>query len=357
MKKDLVRSLFFLFVLLIIHNNVIAGEKVCTSCDRVPPRFAARSANDIHQNMIHIPAGTFMMGADNNQARPDEYPKHEVSISSFWLDSTQVTNAAFRQFVEATQYQTTAEKKPDWDLLKQQLPPDTPKPDEKMLVPASLVFTPPNHPVPLNDINQWWSWVPGANWRHPRGSKSDLTGLNQHPVVHVSWDDANAYCKWAGKRLPTETEWEWAARGGLKNNIYPWGNEPIDTGKVKANTWQGQFPNKNTLRDKYYYTSPVKSFPANGYKLYDMAGNVWEWVSDWYRTDYYASIKNQKVKDPQGPSKSYDPEEPYAQKKALRGGSYLCNESYCSGYRVASRMKSTPDTSMEHIGFRCASQA
>ncbi len=331
-------------------------QKHC--CLNIPPRFGTVSADKTkHQGMVQIPSGSFMMGGDNNQARPDELPKHPVTLQSFWMDATQVTNDQFQNFVNATGYVTTSEKKPDWEELKKQLPPDTPKPDANKLVAASLVFTPPNHPVALDDYSQWWSWMPGANWRHPRGPKSDIKQLNNHPVVNGDWLDANAYCKWAGKRLPTEAEWEWAARGGLTNKIYPWGNEPIDTGMVKANTWQGEFPYKNTLRDKYYYTSPVKSFPPNGYGLYDMAGNVWEWAADWYRSDYYQSLGNQMIHNPKGPTTSYDPDEPYAQKKVLRGGSFLCNESYCSGYRVAARMKSTPDTSMEHMGFRCASSA
>lgn len=341
-----------------------SSTKSGCSCDNIPARFHVASAttssikqtSDVnHVGMVHIPAGTFMMGGDNAQARRDELPKHSVTLHAFWLDTTPVTNDAFEKFVNITGYVTQAEKKPDWEQLKKELPPNTPKPDDNKLVAASLVFTPPNHAVNLNDYGQWWSWMPNANWRHPRGPQSNINKLTLHPVVQVSWTDANAYCHWVGKRLPTEAEWEWAARGGLKNQLYPWGNEPIDSGKVKANTWQGHFPNQNTLRDHFYYTSPVKSFAPNGYGLYDMAGNVWEWVNDWYRADYYQSVTNVTNVDPQGPTTSYDPSETYAQKKVLRGGSFLCNESYCSGYRVASRMKSTPDTSMEHVGFRCAS--
>ena len=302
--------------------------------------------------MVKIPPGSFLMGGDNKQASHDELPKHLVKLDSFWLDKTEVTNAQFQQFVRTTHYLTTAEKKPDWELLKKQLPPGTPKPADSLLVPASLVFIAPDKAVALNNMAQWWSWREGANWLHPRGPKSAIKGLD-HPVVQVSWEDANAYCQWLGKRLPTEAEWEWAARGGLKEQIYPWGNEPIDSGRVKANTWQGQFPAKNTQRDPYFYTSPVAQFAPNGYGLYDMAGNVWEWVADWYRSDYYATVKD-GVHNPKGPELSFDPEEPYSPKKVLRGGSFLCSENFCSGYRVSARMKSPVDTSMEHVGFRCA---
>lgn len=295
-----------------------------------------------------------MMGADNKQAAEDEYPKHKVTVAGFWIDATEVTNAQFAQFVKATGYITTAEKKPDWNELKKQLPPGTPKPDDKLLVPASLVFTSPKQPVDLNDYGQWWAWKPGANWKHPHGAGSDLKGKANYPVVQVSWYDAQAYCKWAGKRLPSEAEWEWAARGGLSNNIYPWGNEGVDKGKPKANTWQGTFPNKNLLTDKFYFTAPVKSFAANGYGLYDMAGNVWEWCNDLYNNKYYSTINQQAgVSNPKGPLTSFDPEEPNAKKRVIRGGSFLCNDSYCSGYRVARRMKSTEDSGMEHLGFRC----
>jgi sulfatase modifying factor 1 len=355
---------FITFFSLIFYVSLILADEVkpalnkkmknC-SCQTIPSRFGTVNINNQHKGMVKIPAGFFMMGGDNNQAKADELPKHAVKIHPFWMDVTQVTNTQFQHFIEATHYVTTAEKKPDWKEIKKTLPPDTPKPDDSKFVAASLVFTPPDHAVSLDDYSQWWSWIPGANWRHPRGPKSNIQNLSTHPVVHMSWEDANAYCKWMGKRLPTEAEWEWAARGGLINKIYPWGNESIDTGAVKANTWQGEFPHKNTLRDKYYYTSPVKSFPPNGYGLYDMAGNVWEWIADWYRYDYYQTLANKTTIDPEGPPSSEDPDEPYAKKRVLRGGSFLCNEAYCSGYRVAARMKTTPDTSMEHTGFRCAS--
>ena len=304
--------------------------------------------------MVKIPGGTFMMGGDNNQADKDEYPKHKVMVDGFYMDEHEVTNAQFQEFVEATGYVTTAEKRPDWEELKKQLPPNTPKPDESQLVAASLVFTPPNHHVDLNDYSQWWAWVPGADWKHPEGPESNIKGKENYPVVHVSWDDANAYCKWAGKRLPTEAEWEYAARGGMMDKIYPWGNENIALGKAKANSWDGMFPNVNSERDGFKGLAPVKQFAPNDYKLYDMAGNVWEWCSDWYRNDYYQTVnKPEGVRNPQGPTDSYDPEEPYTPKKVARGGSYLCNDSYCSGYRVARRMKSSFDSGLSNMGFRC----
>lgn len=294
------------------------------------------------------------MGADNSQAQPDEYPKHRVTVRGFWMDATEVTNAQFAEFVKATGYLTIAERKPDWNELKKQLPPGTAKPADSLLVPASLVFVPAVHPVQLNDYSQWWTWKRGADWKHPHGPGSSIKGKENYPVVHIAWFDAVAYCKWAGKRLPTEAEWEWAARGGLDNKIYPWGDEPVDQGPPKANTWEGAFPYKNTQRDHFYYLAPTASFKPNGYGLYDMAGNVWEWCADYYNYNYYKDVaKNANITDPQGPLKSYDPEEPYAKKRVIRGGSFLCNDSYCSGYRVARRMKSTEDSGMEHLGFRC----
>jgi sulfatase modifying factor 1 len=341
---------------------VVALKKAVCCESHIPARFAslhsaalsmpAGLADVSHKGMIWIKPGTFMMGADNKQASADEYPKHKVTVDGFWMDATAVTNAQFARFVKATGYITTAERKPDWNELKKQVPPGTPKPDDSELVPASLVFSAPTQPVDLNDYTQWWAWKKGASWRHPHGPGSNLIGKQNYPVVHISWYDAVAYCKWAGKRLPTEAEWEWAARGGLQNKIYPWGDEPVDEGKVKANTWQGHFPDKNTLRDKFYGLAPVASFAPNGYGLYDMAGNVWEWCADYYNNQYYQAVAN-GVKNPKGPAVSYDPDEPYAKKRVIRGGSFLCNDSYCSGYRVARRMKSTEDSGMEHVGFRC----
>jgi formylglycine-generating enzyme len=336
-----------------------AGNKLYQDNDN---HFETRSKNNTsiragklsHSGMVFIKGGRFEMGGDNKQALPDEYPKHKVSVDGFWMDQTEVTNGQFAEFVKATGYITTAERKPDWEELKKQLPPGTEKPDESLLVPASLVFTAPNHEVALNDYSQWWKWEEGASWKHPQGSKSDIRGKENYPVVQVSWLDAVAYANWAGKRLPTEAEWEFSARGGLSNNIYPWGNENVDAGLPKANSWQGNFPNNNTLRDKFYGAAPVKSFKPNGYGLYDMAGNVWEWCADLYNSEYYKESNNPDgIKNPQGPSRSYDPDEPYAVKRVLRGGSFLCNDSYCSGYRNACRIKSTEDTSMEHTGFRC----
>ncbi len=331
------------------------------SCMTVPSRFAAdTSKNNINYNgdtsikgMVLIPGGVFHMGGDNEQADTDEYPKHKVQVDSFYLDITEVTNAQFKKFVDATKYITIAEKKPDWEEMKKTVPPGTPKPDESMLVAASLVFKQSEVPVDLNNFNNWWGWVQGANWQHPQGPNSNIDGKENYPVVHISWDDAMAYCNWAGKRLPTEAEWEFAARGGLPNGIYPWGNQPVNQGVPKCNSWEGNFPYNNLKADGFITSAPVKTFSPNAYGLYDMAGNVWEWCSDLYHANYYKELENKTTINPVGPTKSFDPQEPYAEKRSLRGGSFLCNDSYCSGYRVARRMKSSHDTGLEHTGFRC----
>lgn len=226
------------------------------------------------------------MAASDKEGRQDEYPQHKVKVSGFWVDATEVTNAQFAEFVAATGYITTAERAPVWEELKKQLPSNTPKPHDSLLVAASLVFTPPSYTVSLQNASMWWSWKAGANWRHPRGPESSIKGKEDYPVVQVSWEDAQAYAEWAGKRLPTEAEWEYAGRGGHQAKIFPWGNEPIEQGKPKANTWQGTFPVKNTEWDQFARLAPVKSFPPNDYGLYDMAGNVWEWCADWYDSEY-----------------------------------------------------------------------
>ena len=335
------------------------------SCMKTPSRFASHTqenmpimSNDSStEGMVFIPGGSFMMGGDNKQASADEYPKHQVQVDGFWMDATEVTNAQFQKFVEATGYVTTAEKKPDWEELKKSVPPATPKPSDDMLVPASLVFKQTSGPVDLNDYSQWWNWLPGADWKHPEGPDSDLKGKENYPVVHVSWYDAVAYCKWAGKRLPTEAEWEFAARGGLTDAVYPWGNEHVNAGAAKTTSWEGTWPSYNEQKDGYIRMAPVKSYAPNGYGLFDMSGNVWEWCNDWYNADYYKQLANKTSNNPKGPEQSFDPEEPYTSKKSLRGGSFLCNDAYCSGYRVARRMKSSPDTGLEHTGFRCVKDA
>ncbi|MGN6164495.1 MAG: formylglycine-generating enzyme family protein [Flavisolibacter sp.] len=337
--------------------------KVISCHSNLPSRFltkqhtstsssAKESGTLSHTGMAWIRGGDYPMGCGDKNGRPDEYPRHRVAVSGFWMDVTEVTNAQFQRFVEATNYVTTAEKPPDWNELKKQLPPGTPRPPESELVAASLLFTPTAHPVPLDDASQWWRWTKGADWRHPRGPGSSIKGKENYPVVHVSWDDANAYCRWAGKRLPTEAEWEYAARGGLVDQPFSWGSEDVESGKPKANTWQGHFPDHNTGKDGFIGLAPVKSFASNGYGLYDMAGNVWEWCSDWYRPDSYAQPEGLST-NPKGPATGYDPDEPGIPKRVVRGGSFLCHASYCASYRVSARMKTSPDTGLEHNGFRC----
>ena len=304
-----------------------------------------------NKNMVLIPGGVFSMGGDGDGWK-DEFPKHNVEIDSFWMDINEVTNNQFLEFVNSTGYITTAERNIDWNQMKKDLPPNTPKPDDSYLVPSSLVFFPTSGAVNLNDVSQWWKFINGANWRQPQGPGSNIDGKGNHPVVHVSWYDAIAYCEWAGSRLPTEAEWEYASRGGIIDATFSWGNEDLDEGKLKANTWNGNFPYYNSKDDGFIYTADVRSFEPNGYGLFDMSGNVWEWCSDWYDENYYYSVSEILSINPQGPPKSYDSNEPYAQKKVSRGGSFLCHKSYCTGYRNSMRMKSTPDTSSMHTGFR-----
>jgi len=294
------------------------------------------------------------MGSTDPDARADEQPLHRVKVDAFYMDITEVTNGQFRKFVEATKYVTTAERKPKLDEVMAQLPPGTPPPPEEVLVPGALVFHVPDPGAQIYSPADWWSWVPGASWRHPEGPSSTIEGKDNYPVVQVSWDDAQAYAKWAGKRLPTEAEWEFASRGGLDGKHYTWGDDPIDKGPPRANIWHGEFPKENTEMDGFLYTAPVKTFPANGYGLFDMAGNVWEWCSDWYRPDTYAlQAKEALTVNPAGPKDSLDPDEPTVPKRVQRGGSFLCHHSYCASYRPAARMKCSPDTGLMHSGFRC----
>jgi formylglycine-generating enzyme required for sulfatase activity len=313
---------------------------------------ATRLWNAPPPGMVWVPPGEFTMGSGSGPA--NERPAHRVRLDGFWMDEHEVANAEFRRFADATGYVTTAERKPDWEELRMMLPPGTPKPADDKLVAGAMVFTPPASAVPLDDAARWWRWVPGACWRHPEGPDSTLDGRDDHPVVQVSWDDAVAYAKWAGKRLPTEAEWEYAARGGLEGQRYPWGDEPPTDDAPRANIWHGEFPHRTTKPAGSERTAPAKSFAPNGYGLYDMAGNAWEWCADWYRVDAYARRAGQGVLvDPTGPAESWDPNEPYAPKRVTRGGSFLCHVSYCESYRTAARRGTAPDTGMSHIGFRC----
>jgi formylglycine-generating enzyme len=295
--------------------------------------------------MVWIPGGEFLRGTDNRKM-PDAQPRHRVAVDGFWMDRTSVTNEQFARFIEATGYVTVAERTPEAK--------DFPGAPPEKLVAGSVVFSPTNGPVTLDNHFQWWNYLKGASWRHPEGPQSNLEGRDNYPVMHVAWDDAVAYCKWAGKRLPTEAEFEFAARGGLENKTYVWGNELKPSGRWMANIWQGRFPYENTEEDGFRAAAPVGSFPANGYGLHDMAGNVWEWCSDWYRHDYYAklALAKQPARNPQGPDDSYDPGEPGVAKRVMRGGSYLCTDQYCTAYEVGARGKGAPDSGTNHLGFR-----
>jgi formylglycine-generating enzyme len=308
--------------------------------------------------MVWIPGGEFMMGSDSETVWPDERPAHRVRVDSFWMDEQEVTNAQFQAFVVATGYITTAERAPSAEEILKQSPPGTPAPAPELLVPGSLVFTPPAGKVSLDDYSQWWKWTRGASWKHPDGPGSTIEGKDNYPVVHVAWDDAVAYARWAGKRLPTEAEWERAARGGLEGKPYVWGDQaPSDTANL-ANIWQGEFPTRDSSLDGFAGLAPVKSFPPNGYGLYDMAGNVWEWCSDWYRADTYSDQAAGGVaRNPQGPASSLDPAEPGQAKRVHRGGSFLCTEQYCTRYMIGTRGKGEISSGSNHVGFRCVKVA
>ena len=300
----------------------------------------------VPEGMVLVNGGRFLMGARSAESGIEEYPRHEKNIAPFFIDETEVTNAQFSEFVKATGYVTTAEKSIDWEELRKQVPPGTHKPPDSVLVPGSLVFKQTNTAVNLNDYSQWWQWKIGANWRHPEGPGSDIRNRMNHPVVHVSWYDAVAYAKWAGKRLPTEAEWEWAASAGSSDVVYPWGNNSPAQATDKANFWQGFFPYDNKAEDGFFGTAPVKSFPPNKSGLFDMAGNVWEWTSGVFTPEGY--VQRPEEVSPADPRKSNPGNE-----RVVRGGSFLCNDSYCSGYRVSRRMGSSMDSGHSHTGFRC----
>jgi formylglycine-generating enzyme len=320
-----------------------AKSAAAVSINQTPPPGPAPDG------MVWVPGGTFWMGCDDCEM-PDAAPAHLVTVDGFWMDRTPVTNAEFAKFVKATGYATIAERKPD--------PKDFPGAPPENLVAGCAVFSPPTDDIPLDNPYAWWRYVPGANWKHPEGPGSSIAGREDHPAVHIAWDDAVAYAKWAGKRLPTEAEFEFAARGGLDRNRYAWGNELKPSGKWAANIWQGRFPSQNTNEDGYPRTAPVTAFAKNGFDLYDMGGNVWQWCSDWYRPDYFAQQAGQgTAHNPQGPADSFDPQEPGIPKRVQKSGSFLCSDRYCSRYLVGSRGKGASDSGSSNTGFRCVKPA
>lgn len=335
------RSLFLLFLALIFSCT---SKKNASHPNTVPP-----------EGMVWITGGEFSMGSGEQNDMDNALPYHSVEVSGFWMDETEVTNAKFAKFVDATGYLTLAERPVDWEELKKQLPHGTPKPADEMLQPGSLVFTPPSQPVFLNDYTQWWTWIIGANWKHPLGPGSTIDSIGNHPVVHIAYEDAEAYAAWAGKRLPTEAEFEFAARGGMSEKEFAWGDELNPQNKFLANYFQGSFPNRNSGDDGFMGTATVKSFPPNPYGLYDITGNVWELCLDWFAVDKFEANKRSAHVDvnPKGPKATHDPTDPYAIKHVSKGGSFLCSMDYCSNYKPSGRQGSAYDTGMNHTGFRC----
>ena len=327
---------------------VVATFALCACGPRADSSARASATPPGHAppGMVWIPGGVFEMGSDGPPATPAEQPVHNVRVDGFFMDVHTVTNAEFRAFVTATKYVTVAERSPSVAELLAQLPPGTPAPDPKLLVPGSLVFAPTERAVDLRDWSQWWRWTPGADWKHPTGPSSSIEGKDDFPVVQVAYADAVAYAQWAGRRLPTEAEWEFAARGGRAHAEFVWGDDAFDASHPQAHIYDGKFPTHHAEPTR------VGSFASTGYGLFDMSGNVWQWTSDWYRPDTYRLDRARGVVDnPTGPPSGLDPREGEPS-RVLRGGSFLCNDAYCRGYRVSARSPGAPDSGASHIGFR-----
>ncbi|MFN7797540.1 MAG: formylglycine-generating enzyme family protein [Planctomycetota bacterium] len=340
-----------------------AGSQKPSDANALPAGFEPTIVNQTKpkgqqpQGMVWIPGGEFSMGSDHRSETlcglpgitNDAVPIHRVYVDGFWMDQTEVTNAQFREFVDTTGYVTVAEIKPTKE--------EFPTAPEENLIAGSTVFKPTPGPVEFDNYLQWWSYAPGADWRHPAGQDSNIEGKDDYPVTHIAYEDAEAYAKWAGKRLPTEAEWEFAARGGKAAQLYAWGNDIKIDEKYQANIYQGRFPVEggDSGLDGFAGVAPTRQYPANPFGLYDMGGNVWEWCSDWYRHDYYARLHSsgQVTKNPQGPTESYDPMEPDQKKRVHRGGSFLCSDRYCTRYMVGTRGKGEVRTASNHLGFRC----
>ena len=324
--------------------------------------FSACNKFKSKTNTIKVPEGmawvenkTFLQGAKETDkyAMPREKPAHVVTVDGFFIDITEVTNKQFKEFTKATNYKTIAERKIDWEILKKQLPPDTPKPHDSILQPGSLIFNKNvNAVVNMNNYHQWWTWKIGANWKHPEGPNSSIEEKDNFPVVHIAHEDALAYCKWANRRLPTEAEWESAAQGNNENTIYTWGNNP-ELLDINANTWQGTFPVKNESIDGFELIAAVKSYPPSSIGVYDLLGNVWEITSDLFNVNYYKEIDTSEIIiNPKGAKKSYSPSNPYQIEHVMKGGSFLCHASYCASFRISAKMGVATDSGSDHMGFR-----
>lgn len=352
MKIHLSKTVFFIFPLLFLlasckkenNQNANSNEKVNSNSTVKTPK-----------NMVWVPQKTFTQGAKPNDpyAMPREKPQHQVTVDGFFIDITEVTNAQFKNFVDATGYITVAERPINWEEMKKDLPPNTPKPHDSILQPGSLIFNKNvNAVVNMENYGQWWTWKVGANWRHPEGEGSNIDGKDNFPVVHIAYEDALAYCNWANRRLPTEAEWESAAQGTMSNAIFTWGDDP-NLLNENANTWQGVFPTKNEPLDGYEYIAEAKSFPPNTLGIYDMTGNVWELTSDLFNTNYYKEIDTSKpLINPKGPNNAYNQDNPFAEEIVIKGGSFLCHASYCASFRISARMGTTKDSGSDHVGFR-----
>lgn len=331
-------------VLFCMYCTSSCTNEVKTSLNTNPP-----------EGMVWVETKTFLKGAKSSDlfAMPREKPAHLVTVDGFFIDATEVTNKQFEKFVKATNYITVAERKIDWEEMKKELPPNTPKPHDSILQPGSLVFNKNiDAVVTMNTYFQWWTWKIGANWRHPSGPNSTIEGKDNYPVVHIAYEDALAYCKWSNRRLPSEAQWESAAQGTNENTIFTWGNN-FKMLNSNANTWQGVFPTKNNSKDGFEYSSPVKSYPPNSIGIFDMTGNVWELTSDLFNANYYNQLELSKpILNPTGAKKSFSPSNPFQKEYIIKGGSYLCHVSYCASFRISARMGTSYDSGSDHVGFR-----